>query len=91
MAKMKHQDGYGPSAEETKKLNEIVSWIEDNGFHGMMMIHKGEIAVSWANVEGAEEVRHSIVNSISHIVEESEDTAVAIALGMMEAVKQIQQ
>lgn len=90
MAKMKHQDGYAPSAEETKKLNEIVSWLEDNGYHGMMMIHKGEIAVSWANVEDAEEVRHSIVNSISHIVEESEDTAVSIAHGMMKALEQIQ-
>lgn len=90
MAKMKHQDGYAPSAEETKKLNEIVSWLEDNGFHGMMMIHKGEIAVSWAHVENAEEVRHIIVNSISHIVEEGEDAALAIALGMMKALKQIQ-
>ena len=87
---MKHQDGYAPSAEETKKLNEIVSWLEDNGYHGIMMIHKGEIAVSWANAEDAEEVRHSIINSINHIAEESEDTAVAIALGMIEVVKQIQ-
>lgn len=86
---MKHQDGYGPSAEETRKLNEIVSWLEDNGYHGMIMIHKGEIAVSWANVEDAEDVRHSIVNSLGHIVEESEETAVAIAHGMMNAVKQI--
>jgi hypothetical protein len=90
MAKMKHQDGYAPSAEETKKLNEIISWLEDNGYHGMMMIHKGEIAVSWAYVASAEEVRHSIVNFLGHIVEESEDTAVAIAHGMMKAVKQIQ-
>lgn len=90
MAKMKHQDGYAPSAEETKKLNEIVSWLEDNGYHGMMMIHKGEIAVSWANVKDAEEVRHSIVNSISHIVEESKDTAVAIAHGMIMALNSIQ-
>ena len=90
MANMKHQDGCAPSAEETKKLNEIVSWLEDNGYHGMMMIHKGEIAVSWANVEDSEEVRHSIVNSLGHIVEESEDTAVAIAHGMMKALKQIQ-
>lgn len=87
---MKHQDGYAPSEEETKKLNEIVSWLEDNGYHGMMMIHKGEIGVSWANVEDAEEVRHSIVNSISHIAEESEDTAAAIALGMIMALNLIQ-
>lgn len=91
MAKMKHQDGYAPSAEDTKKLNEIVSWLEANGYHGMMMIHKGEIAVSWANVKDAEEVRHSIVNSLGHIVEESEKAAVAIAHGMMKALKQIQQ
>lgn len=91
MTKMKHLDGYAPSAEETKKLNEIVSWLEDNGYHGMMMIHKGEIAVSWAKVEDAEEVRHSIVNSLGHIVVESEDTAVVIAHGMMKAVKQIQE
>lgn len=91
MAKMKHQDGYAPSAEETKKLNEIVSWLEDNGYHGMMIIHKGEIAVSWASVEDAEEVRHSIVNSLGHIVDESQETAVAIAHGMMKAVKQIQE
>ena len=90
MAKMKHQDGYAPSAEETKKLNEIVSWLEDNGYRGIMMIHKGEIAVAWANVEDAEEVRHSIINSLGHIVEESEEAAVAIAHGMMKAVKQIQ-
>lgn len=90
MAKMKHQDGYAPSAEETKKLNEIISWLEDNGYNGMMIIHKGEMAVSWAKVEDAEEVRHSIVNSLGHIVEESEEAAVAIALGMMKAVEQIQ-
>lgn len=90
MAKMKHQDGYAPSAEETKKLNEIVSWLEDNGYRGIMMIHKGEIAVSWANVEDAEEVRHSIINSLGHIVDESEEAAVAIAHGMMQAIKQIQ-
>lgn len=87
---MKHQDGYAPSPEETKKLNEIVSWLEDNGFRGIMMIHKGKIAVSWANVEDAEEVRHSIVNTLGHIVEESEEAAVAIAHGMMKALKQIQ-
>ena len=40
--------------------------------------------------EDAEEVRHSIINSLGHIVEESEEAAVAIAHGMMKAVKQIQ-
>ena len=46
--------------------------------------------MSWANVEDAEEVRHSIVNTLGHIVEESEEAAVAIAHGMMKALKQIQ-
>ena len=91
MANMKHQDGYAPSAEETKKLNEIVSWLEDNGYHGIMMIHKGEIAVSWANVKDVEDVRHTIINSLNHIFEDSEETAVVIVHGMIMAVKQIQE
>ena len=90
MAKMKHQDGYAPSAEETKKLNEIVSWLEDNGYRGIMTIHKGGIAVSWTNVEDAEEVRHSIINFLGLVVAESEEAAVAIVHGMMKALKQIQ-
>ncbi|MBQ6958109.1 MAG: hypothetical protein IJP77_06090 [Bacteroidales bacterium] len=90
MAKMKHLDGYAPSAKETKKLNKIVSWLKDNGYRGIMMIQKGEIAVSWTNIEDSEEVRHSIINFLGHVAEESEEAAVAIAHGMMKALKQIQ-
>ena len=87
---MKHQDGYDPSADETKKLNEIVSWLENNGYNGIMLIHKGEVGVSWANVKDAEEVRHSIVNSLCHIVEENQETAISIIRGMAAAISQIQ-
>lgn len=90
MAEMKHQDGYAPSAEETKKLNEIISWLEDNGYNGIMLIHKGEVGISWANVKDAEEVRHSIVNSLGHIVEENQETAISIIRGMAAAISQIQ-
>lgn len=37
---MKHQDGYAPSAEDTEKLNEIMTWLDNNGYKGIVLIHK---------------------------------------------------
>ena len=49
MEEMKHLDGFAPSAEDTAKLNEFVTWLVEHGFQGIVMIHKGDIGVSrWA-------------------------------------------
>lgn len=86
---MKHQDGYAPSAEETAKLNEIMTWLVDNGYHGIVIINKGDVGVSWVNETNAEAIRHDFINSIGHIAAEDEDTAVALVHGMSMAVGQI--
>lgn len=89
MAKMKHMDGYGPSAEDTKKLNEIVTWLTDHGYHGMMLVHKDGIGVSFCNEQSAADVRHTIINSLGHIVDDKPDIATNMMLGMRMALKQI--
>ena len=40
MEEMKHLDGFAPSAEDTAKLNEFVTWLVEHGFQGIVMIHK---------------------------------------------------
>lgn len=91
MEKMKHQDGFAPSAEDTAKLNEIVGWLEDHGFHGIMLIHKDDIGVSWVSEEGADKIRHDFINALGHIAKESPDSAVALMRGMAMALNQIKE
>lgn len=86
---MKHQDGYAPSAEDTAKLNEIMTWLDDNGYKGIVLIHKGDIGVSWMNETDAEAIRHDFINALGHIADDSEDLAVALVHGMSMAVGQI--
>lgn len=86
---MKHMDGYAPSAEDTKKLNEIVTWLVDNGYGGIMLVHKGDIGVSWVSEPDADSVRHTLINSIGHILDESTDAAVNLIGGMSMVVDQI--
>ena len=89
MEEMKHMDGYAPSAEDTKKLNEIVTWLVDNGYSGIMLVHKGDIGVSWVSEPDADSVRHTLINSIGHILDESTEAAVNLMGGMSMAVDQI--
>lgn len=86
---MKHMDGYAPSAEDTKKLNEIATWLVDNGYSGIMLVHKGNIGVSWVSEPDADSVRHTLINSIGHILDESTEAAVNLMDGMSMAVDQI--
>ena len=89
MEKMKHMDGYAPSAEDTKKLNEIVTWLVDNGYNGIMLVHKGDIGVSWVSEPDADSVRHTLINSIGHILDESTEAAANLIGGMSMVVDQI--
>lgn len=88
---MKHQEGIAPSAEETAKLNEIVTWLVGHGYGGMMLIHKGDVGVSWVSVKDAEDVRHTIINSLGHIIDESEEAAASVVQGMALALNQLSQ
>lgn len=89
MEKMKHQDGFKLSEEETAKIEEFVSWFVDNGFHGIMLIHKGDVGVSFINEKDADEIRHDFINALGHICNESPDSAVALMKGMEMAIDQI--
>ena len=89
MEKMKHQDGYAPSEEDTKKLNEMATWLVEHGYQGIMLVHKGDIGVSWVNEKSGDSMRHTFVNSLSHIVEESSKAAKILINGMLGAIKQI--
>ncbi len=91
MEKMKHQDGVTPSAEDTAKLNEIVTWLVDHGFKGVLLVHKEDVGVSWVHEKDADAFRHLLINSLGHILEESEEAATAFLKGMVLAVKQIQE
>lgn len=90
MEKMKHQDGYAPSAEDTAKLNEIVTWLVDHGYNGIMLVHKGDVGVSWVSEPDAEAVRHTLIKSIGHILEESRDVATGLAKGVLLAAQQME-
>lgn len=83
MEKMKHQDGYAPSAEDTAKLNEIVTWLVDHGYGGIVLVHKGDVGVSWMSEPDEEAARHLLMNSISHIAKESKEAARILLRGMM--------
>lgn len=89
MEQIKHQDGYAPSAEDTEKLNELVTWLVDHGFSGIMLIHKGDIGVSWVSEKDADSIRHTLINSLGHILEENEKVATDFVQGMALAVDQI--
>lgn len=86
---MKHQDGYKPSAEETAKLNEFMSWLVDNGYGGIVIIRKGDVAVSWLHAENAEEIKHALLNSASHIFKESAEAGMDFAKGICLAAKEL--
>ena len=79
---MKHQDGYKPSAEETAKLNEFMSWLVDNGYDGIVIIRKGD-------AENAEEIKHALLNSASHIFQESAEAGMDFAKGICLAAKEL--
>ena len=86
---MKHMDGYKPSAEETAKLNELVTWLVENGFEGLVLIHKGDVGVSWLHEENADSVRHTLINSLGHIFDADPKAGVDMAKGIVLAAKQI--
>ena len=89
MAEMKAQDGYQPSEEEKKKINEFATYLQEQGYDGFLMVKKGDVGVSWANIKDADEARHIIINSLCHIMKESEDAATEIAGGIILASNQI--
>lgn len=92
MEQMKHQDGFAPSAEDTAKLNEIVTWLTEHGYKGMMLIHnKDGVGISWVMEDsGAEAIRHDLINALGHICEEDVDTAKDLANGIILAATQLQ-
>ena len=90
MEKMKHQDGVAPSAEDTAKLNEFVTWLNDHGYQGMLLVHKGDVGVSWYHEKNADSTRHTFINSLGHILDEDKSAAIALYEGMQLAVEQIQ-
>lgn len=89
MAEMTVQDGYQPSEEEKNKINEFVTYLEEHGYEGIMMISKEEVGVSWAKIKNDESVRHLLINSISHIASDDEDAAVELARGIILAAKRL--
>ena len=89
MEEMKHQDGYAPSENDTKKLNEFASWLVENGYKGIVLIHKDDVGVSWVSEKSIDDVRHNIINSVGHIMQESEDAAIMLIRGMDAAIEQI--
>ena len=89
MAEMKALGGYQPSEEEKNMLNEFVTYLEEHGYEGIMMISKEEVGVSWAKIKNDESVRHLLINSISHISRDDEDAAVELAGGIILAAKQL--
>lgn len=90
MAKMEHQDGYAPSTEDTEKLNEITTWLEDHGFRGIMLLHKDDIGVSWVKEKGGPETFcHDFINALGHISQDSPELAAALVNGMAMALHKI--
>ena len=89
MEEMKHNDGVAPSSEDTTKLNEIVTWLTDHEFRGMMLVHKDGVGVSWCNERSADDIRHTFINSLGHIVSEKPEIAADMVQGMDMALQQI--
>ena len=89
MAKMKNQGGVAPPEDEAKKLEEFVTWLEENGYNGILLVHKGDVGVSWVNEGDAEEIRHTLLNSLGHIFDENESVAVEFAKGIGLAAGQL--
>ena len=90
MEQMKHQNGFAPSAEDTAKLNEIVTWLTDHGYRGIMLVHKGDIGVSWVKEKkGPDAIRHDLINSLGHILDEDEAVATDFARGIILAAEQL--
>ena len=86
---MKNQGGVAPSEDEAKKLEEFVTWLEENGYNGILLVHKGDVGVSWVNEGDAEEIRHTLLNSLGHIFDENESVAVEFAKGIGLAAGQL--
>lgn len=91
MEQMKHQDGVAPAAEDTVKLNEIITWLNDHGYRGMLLVHKGDVGISWYHEKNADDTRHTFINALGHIFVENRKAAEDLMLGMVLAVKQIQE
>ena len=89
MAKMKALDGYQPSEEDEKKINDFVTYLEEHGYKGIMIISKEGVGVSWAKIKNDESVCHLLINSISHIASDNEGAAVELAGGIILAAKQL--
>lgn len=89
MEEMKHIDGVAPSAEDTAKLNEFVSWLVEHGFNGLVLIHKGGVGVSWLHEESADSIRHTLINSLGHIYDADENAGIDLAKGIAMAAKQL--
>lgn len=89
MEKMKHLDGYAPSAEDTAKLNEFVTWLVEHGYTGLVLVHKGDVGVSWLHEESADDIRHTLINSMGHIYDADESAGLDLAKGITLAAKQL--
>ena len=89
MEKMKHIGGYAPSKEDTAKLNEIVTWLTEHGYQGFVMIHKGNVGISWLNEGSADDIRHTLINSLGHILDADKEAGIDLAKGITMASEQI--
>ena len=89
MEQMKHQGGVAPSAEDTAKLNEFVTWLTDHGFTGVILVRKGDVGVSWVHEEDAKSIRHLLIKSIESIFMEDEKAAMDLVKGMVGAIAQM--
>lgn len=84
-------DGYAPSAEDTAKLNEYVTWLSEHGYKGLILIHKDDIGVSWCCELSADDIRHDLINAIGHIADEPVEMAAGLAKGVLLAAQQIKE
>ena len=53
---MKVQDGYQPSEEEKNKINEFVTYLEEHGYEGIMMISKEAENVTDTSTENSSQL-----------------------------------
>jgi len=86
---MKHLGGFAPSEDETGMIEEFVTWMEEHGYHGFLLINKCGVGVSWANEPSAEDFRNTIINSIAHIFDDNEIVATEFARGVVLAAKKL--